>query len=161
VLAPYHAAARRAIGRTRAAPRLLRIVPLGMLAAMSSPHHLELAAGFARYRPVGRTTLVETVELIASVIAHCRENGIDRLLIDVTGLDGVAIPSMVDRFLMVEEWAREAAGKVAVAMVVRPEYMHPTKFGVQVAVDLGMTFDTHHTEAHAVQWLAQLSREAP
>jgi hypothetical protein len=128
---------------------------------MLPPDDLELTAAYARYRPVGHSTLVEIVGLIASVILHCRENGIERLLIDVTKMEGVAIPSLVDRFLMVEEWAQAAAGKVAIAMVVRPEYMHPTKFGVQVANDMGMTVDTHHTEAQAVHWLAQLTQGTP
>jgi hypothetical protein len=124
---------------------------------VSRHDNLEIGAGIARFRPAGPSTLVSAVELIASVIAHCRENGIARLLVDTTALEGIAIPSLVDRFLMIEEWAREADGRVAVAVVARPEYMHPTKFGVQVATDMGMVFDVYATEAEATRWLAEVT----
>src|SRR6187401_1824988 len=99
------------------------------------PGPVEIIDGIASARPRGRYSLVEAVALVSSAIAYCRDRGVTRLLIDGTAIDGVAIPSLVDRFLMVEEWAHQANGLVVVALVALPEYIHPEKFGVRVALD--------------------------
>ncbi len=116
--------------------------------------HLEVGEGICQFRPCGECSLVEAVDLITSAIAYCRDQSIDKLLVDVTGLVGVAIPSLVDRFLMVEEWAREGKGVVVVAMVARAEYIHPKKFGVKVAADFGLVLDVYTSETDAFRWLS-------
>ena len=68
--------------------------------------------GIGTYRPRGRRTLVEAVDLVSSAIAHCRERSVRLLLVDVTGLEELPIPSLLDRFLMVEDWAAQANGMV-------------------------------------------------
>ena len=77
----------------------------------------------------------------------------NRLLINVTGLTGVPIPSLVDRFLMVEEWAQEAKGMVLVVLVVNVEYIQPEKFGVKVAADFDLVADIYTSEQDAFNWL--------
>ena len=116
--------------------------------------HLEVGEGICQFRPCGECSLVHAVDLITSAIAYCRDQSIDKLLVDVTGLVGVAIPSLVDRFLMVEEWAREGKGVVVVAMVARAEYIHPKKFGVKVAADFGLVLDVYTSETDAFRWLS-------
>ena len=116
--------------------------------------HLEVGEGICQFRPCGECSLVDAVDLITSAIAYCRDQSIDKLLVDVTGLVGVAIPSLVDRFLMVEEWAREGKGVVVVAMVARAEYIHPKKFGVKVAADFGLVLDVYTSETDAIRWLS-------
>ena len=116
--------------------------------------HLEVGEGICQFRPCGECSLVDAVDLITSAIAYCRDQSIDKLLVDVTGLVGVAIPSLVDRFLMVEEWAREGKGVVVVAMVARAEYIHPKKFGVKVAADFGLVLDVYTSETDAFWWLS-------
>jgi hypothetical protein len=97
---------------------------------------------------------VEAVALITEAIACCRDQRIDKLLIVTTGLVGMSIPTLVDRFLMVEEWARQANGTVAAAMVASPEYIHPQKFGVRVAADFGLVADVFTSEQDALKWLS-------
>ncbi len=116
--------------------------------------HLEVGEGICQFRPCGECSLVDAVDFITSAIAYCRDQSIDKLLVDVTGLVGVAIPSLVDRFLMVEEWAREGKGVVVVAMVARAEYIHPKKFGVKVAADFGLVLDVYTSETDAIRWLS-------
>ena len=89
---------------------------------------LEFHNGLCTFRPRGSYCLVEAVDLVSNAIAHCREQGVSMLLVDATGLVDLSVPTLVDRFLMVEEWAHEAEGAVIVAMVVTPEYIHPRKF---------------------------------
>jgi len=116
--------------------------------------HLEVGEGICQFRPCGECSLVDAVDLITGAIAYCRDQSIDKVLVDVTGLAGVAIPSLVDRFLMVEEWAREGKGVVVVAMVARAEYIHPKKFGVKVAADFGLVLDVYTSETDAIRCLS-------
>ena len=91
---------------------------------------LEISDGLCTFRPKGKHSLAEAVALISAAISYCRDRGVQRLLVNVTGLTDVPVPTLVDRFLMVEDWAQAANGTVVVAMVASPEYIHPEKFGV-------------------------------
>ena len=121
---------------------------------MPAQQRVEVTEGICRFLLSGECSLVEAVELISRAIAHCRDQKADKLLIDAAGVIGVPIPSLVDRFLIAEEWAQEAEGMVVVALVVRAEYIHPEKFGVRVAADLGLILDVYTSEAEAMKWLA-------
>ena len=121
---------------------------------MKVTDHLEVRAGICEFRPRGESSLVDAVELITRAIAYCRDRHIDKLLVVTTGLSGVSIPTLVDRFLMVEEWARAANGMVVAALVASPEYIHPEKFGVRVAADFGFVADVFSSEADALRWLS-------
>jgi hypothetical protein len=116
---------------------------------------LEMHQGMCTYRPRGNYSLVEAVDLVSRAIAYCRDRGVDKLLIDVTGLVDLPIPTLVDRFLMVEDWAQEAKGMVAVAMVASPEYILPRKFGVKVASHFGLVCDVYTSEEDASKWLSE------
>jgi len=115
---------------------------------------LEIVDGICRVRPVGESTLVEAVDLISRVISYCRERKIAKLMVNGTGLVGIPIPNLVDRFLMAEEWAQKAQSMVIVVLVVHAEYIHPEKFGVKVARDLGLMLDVYTSEDEALKWLA-------
>ena len=67
---------------------------------------------------------MDAVDLISRAIAHCRDQGVSRLLIDASGLEDLPIPSLVDRFLMVEDWAQAAQSTVVVALVAHAQYIH-------------------------------------
>jgi hypothetical protein len=79
---------------------------------------------------------------------------VQKLLVVCGNMRNVSYPSLVDRFLMVEEWALAGQGEVAVALVVPARYIDPGKFGVKVARDLGLTLDVCDCEADALAWLA-------
>ena len=127
---------------------------------MQMPIPLEISNGLCTYRPRGEHSLAEAVSLVSSAISHCRERGVRNLLIDVTGLTGLPIPTLVDRFLMVEEWAEAAQGTVVVAMVAPSEYIHPEKFGVKVASDFGLICDVYTSEEDAFKWLQESAPHA-
>jgi hypothetical protein len=114
---------------------------------------VEVLESYCRFHPSGIVSLVEAVELVTRAIAFCREQKIPRLLIDVTSLAQFSIPTLVDRYLMVEEWAREARGVVIVAMVALPEHIHPEKFGVKAAADSGLRGNVFTSEREALEWL--------
>jgi hypothetical protein len=120
---------------------------------MHIPEHLEVAEGHCRFRLDGTISLVEAVELVTRAINFCRDQKVAKLLVDVTSLAQLNPPTVLDRFLMVEDWAREAKGKVIVAMVARLEHIHPEKFGVKLAADSGLRSDVFTSEHEALEWL--------
>ena len=121
---------------------------------MNMADYLEVKAGIGEFRPRGESSLVEAVDLIAKAIASCRDLRINKLLIVTTGFAGVSIPTLVDRFLMVEEWARESKGMVVAALVASSEYIHSQKFGVRVAEHFGLVADVFTSESDALTWLS-------
>jgi hypothetical protein len=116
---------------------------------------LDINDGLCEFRPQGEHSLTEAVALVSAAISYCRDRGVPKLLVNATGLTGVPVPTLVDRFLMVEEWAQMASGTVVVAMVVLPEYIHPQKFGVRVALEFGLICNVHITEDEALRWLRE------
>jgi hypothetical protein len=123
---------------------------------VSIPIVPDVSAGICRLRPRGPSSLVEAVDFIGDAVAYCRTRGFAKLMVDVRGLDGVSLPTLVDRFLAVEEWARAASGMVTVVLVTHAEYIHPEKFGVMVAADFGLTCDVYTSDADALAWLESI-----
>ncbi|HEX7273699.1 MAG TPA: hypothetical protein VF420_16265 [Casimicrobiaceae bacterium] len=115
---------------------------------------LEFLDGIAECRPRGECSLVEAVDMVKRAIASCRRSEIAKLLFDGTGLTGIPIPTLVDRFLAAEEWAEAAQGMVFVVLVIHTQYIHPEKFGVRVARQFGLTCDVYDSEADARKWLS-------
>jgi len=104
-------------------------------------------------------SLAAAAELVTVALAHARAHGIKELLVNATGLTGFPPPSLSERYFIVENWARVARGAVRVAMVLRPEYIDPNKFGVTVAFNRRLIADVFEVEGPALAWLA--SREPP
>jgi len=127
---------------------------------MQTVDSLEVHDGRCTFRPRGKYSLVEAVDLVSRAIAYCRDRGVKLLLVDATGLIDLPMPTLVDRFLMVEDWAQEAKGTVVVAMVASPEYIHPRKFGVKVALHFGLICDVYTSEEQASKWLLEYATRA-
>ena len=86
-------------------------------------------------------------------IACCRDRKIRKLWVDASGLTQLTLPTLVDRFLMVEDWAQAASEMVIVAMIWPPKSIHPQKFGIRVAADLGLRGDVFTSKDEATPWL--------
>jgi hypothetical protein len=114
----------------------------------------EVKDGIGVFRPVGEHSLVEIVDRVKDTIGRCRDQRLPGLLVTARGVYGVAMPTLIDRFLAIEEWAETAQGMLVVALVVHPQYIHPRKFGVKVAADFGLTADVFTSELNARAWLA-------
>jgi hypothetical protein len=109
--------------------------------------------GIRLFRPVGPFTLVSAVEAIRDAIDDCRALGARWLLANATGMTGISQPTLVDRFLAVEEWAETASGMVTVALVIHADKIHPQKFGITVAEHFGLVADVYADEDEAFAWL--------
>jgi hypothetical protein len=110
--------------------------------------------GLASFRPVGKYSLVSVVEAVNHAIAQCRELQVCRLLVVTHKVTGVSPPTMIDRFLAVEDWALAAKGEVVVGLAMTAKNISPQKFGVKVATSFGLTLDAFGTEAEALEWLS-------
>lgn len=118
-----------------------------------SPDHFEVVDGRGFFRPVGSMSLEAAAELITVALAHARVQGIKELLVNATGLTGFPSPTLSERYFIVENWARVVRGSVRVAMVLRPEYIDPQKFGVTVAFNRRLIADVFELEEPALAWL--------
>lgn len=127
---------------------------------MQPPEHFSIEQGIACYRPQGEVSLTEGVEFISDAIAYCREQGRSLLLINVLGLHGHAVPTLVDRYWMAQDWAQAADGDVIVCVVARAEHIDPQKYGVMVATDAGLTCNVYTDEARAFAWLDRIAHRA-
>lgn len=112
------------------------------------------ADGLASFRPLGKHSLVSIVEAVNHAIAECRELRVCRLLVVTHKVTGVSPPTMIDRFLAVEDWALAAKGEVVVGLAMTAKNISPQKFGVKVATSFGLTLDAFGTEAEALDWLS-------
>ena len=118
-----------------------------------SPDYFKVEAERAFFRPVGRVTLEEAVNLVDGVIAHTRTLSITRLMVNGVQLTGFPSPTLSERYFLVEKWARTANGAVRMSVVLRPGMIDPRKFGVTVAVNRRLVADVFVTEASALAWL--------
>jgi len=121
--------------------------------SMHVREEMTVADGLCKYSPQGRVSLVDGVAMITRTISHCRARKIAKLLMDVTELTGYPIPTLADRFWMVQDWAQAAQGELIVAVVCLPEFIHPGKFGVIAARDAGLKCDVFISPADAGVWL--------
>jgi len=121
---------------------------------MRVDEQLSVADGLCTFRPVGKATLVEGVELVSGAITYCRVRNINKLLVDLRELFGYPVPSLTDRYWMVQDWAEAAQGALVVAVVALPEYVDPNKFGVKAAADAGLKGDVFTSVAEAMAWLS-------
>jgi hypothetical protein len=104
-------------------------------------------------RARGHSTLVEVVDFVRRSIDYCRADRVGKLLVNVTDVAGVPMPSLVDRFLAAEEWAVAADGAVVVALVVDGAYIDPQRFGVKAAGHFGLRSEPFTREDDALEWL--------
>ena len=117
------------------------------------PRYFEFSRGYGVYAPLGEVSLTQAVDMVTGAIAYSRAQNIARLLVDVSRLTGFASPTLNDRYWMAQDWAAAAQESVVVAFVARAEHIHPNKFGIQVAIDAGMTADVFTTTGEALEWL--------
>lgn len=113
----------------------------------------EVIGEVARFRLSGEQVLEDSVRQIADAIVHTKELGLDKLLVDVTTIAGVAPPGVATRHWFMGEWARAGRGSVRVAMVTRPEFIEPDRFGVIAGMNAGFVSNVFETEQQALDWL--------
>src|SRR5258708_7533125 len=117
------------------------------------PKHFQVYEGYACYAPVGAVSLDMASNLVTSAIIFAREQKIRRLLIDATQLTGFHSPSVAERYWIVRKWAKESKNLVEAAVALQRYLIDPERFGVQVAINLGMRADVFESSSDALSWL--------
>jgi hypothetical protein len=119
------------------------------------PEHFKLLEGYARFDPVGNLSLQEAVQLVSQAIAYACEHRISKLLVNNTRLTGQYQPTVTNRYYIAREWASQSKGYVKVALVLRPQLIHPEKFGVAAAFNAGLPLNIFASETEALAWLLE------
>ena len=117
------------------------------------PEHFQLREGYASFDPAGVVSLEKAVALVTSALLFAREQSIRLLLVDGTRLTGFPSPSVADRYWIVRQWATDSQNRVEVAFALQRYLIDPDRFGIQVAVNLGMRADVFESRAEALAWL--------
>lgn len=125
---------------------------------MNTLPHFQIVDGRGYFRPTGSMSLREAVVLVEHAITSARDQGLKQLLIDATHVSGFSPPTIFEKYNFVTQWATAAAGKIHVAMVARPEWIDPQKFGVTVAVNRGFDGNVFVSEGEAIEWLDRKSK---
>jgi hypothetical protein len=120
---------------------------------MNQPERFSVGDSHAEYRPTGRMSLRQAVQLITEAITYARDHQLRNLLIDTTHLTGFPPPSLFDRYFFIKEWAGASRGAVRVVLVARPEMIDAGKFGVMVAANHGLIADVFVSDDEALRWL--------
>ena len=90
---------------------------------MQNLSHFEISGKRAFYRPVGKVSFEQAVDMVAEAMKAARAAGCVDMLANVCGLSGFASPTTVSRYAMAQRWAENSGTQLRVAMVVRPEHM--------------------------------------
>jgi len=114
---------------------------------------IEVIEDCAFYRPVGKVSLDEGVELADRAVVFAREHGIPKLLVNAKGLTGFPSPSLPERYFIIRKFVAIAQGKVQLAFVIPLEIMDPERFGIVVARNAGMNAEVFTNEPEALAWL--------
>jgi hypothetical protein len=114
---------------------------------------LDERARFALFTLSGPFAISPGVQLIAEAIAAATARDIRGLVVDIRGIEGVASPGVGARHEFARTWAAVAGPRLRVAMVSRPEFIDPEKFGMVAARNFGLIANIFETQAEAVYWL--------
>src|SRR5688572_12134447 len=116
---------------------------------MTKLANFEIVGQRGFYRPSGKVSFEQAVELVAESMRTARTLGLSSLLINTLGFTGVAPPSIFGRHQLALKWAENAGPALHVAMVARAELIDPQKIGVIMAQNRGASGDVFTTESAA------------
>jgi hypothetical protein len=120
---------------------------------MKVADNFQIEEGYASFRPVGKVSLEEGAAACVEAIRMAGEQGITRLLINLTKLTGLGPISTLDRFWLAKQCASAAKPGFKVAVVANPDMIDQQHFGVVVARNRGLQANVFATEGEAQVWL--------
>ena len=120
---------------------------------MNVADYFQIAEGYDSFRPVGKVSLEEFAAACVEAIRMAGEQGITRLLINVTGLTELGPITTLDRFWLAKQWASAAKPGLKLAVVANPDMIDQQHTGVMVARNQGLRANAFATEGEALTWL--------
>jgi hypothetical protein len=122
-------------------------------AVMNVAAYFQIDEGYDSFRPVGKASLEEGAAACVEAIRVAGEQGITRLLINLTGLTGLGPISTLDRFWLAEQCASAAKPGFKLAVVANPDMIDQQHIGVMVARNRGLQANVFAAEGEALVWL--------
>ena len=113
----------------------------------------EVCAGHALASLAGCVSLEQAADAVTRALVAARDRGIQRLLVDASQLTVFPSPTLADRYFIVRRWAAEAGKQVELSIVLQQHILDPDRFGIMVAVNLGMRADAFSSPSEALTWL--------
>jgi hypothetical protein len=126
---------------------------------LDDPELFSIECGRAFYQPKGSVSFDECVARVRAAIDEACRLGARDLLVDTTELTGFDSPTEFSRFVAALSWADTARGRLYLAVVARPEMIHPERIGVAVAASRDLVSNIFPTRAGAIAWLDTLTGE--
>ena len=120
---------------------------------MSGSVRFEMLGKVAALRLSGSMRLERAIQQVTAALEVARTQGLERVMIVISELEGFASPALGDRAYFSRAWAEAAGRAMHVAFVARPEMIDPEKFGVIFARNFGVSVDVFPSEAEALAWL--------
>jgi hypothetical protein len=120
---------------------------------MNKLSNFEIIGNRTFYRPTGKVSFEEAVDLVAESMTQARELDLRSLLVNTNGLTGLSPPTIFARHALAMKWAESAGSQLHVALVSRPELIDPQKIGVLMAQNRGVSGDVFTSEQAAISWL--------
>ena len=120
---------------------------------MAVADNFQIEEGYASFRPVGKVSFQEGAAACVEAIGLAGEQGILRLLINLTGLAGLGPISTLDRFWLAKRCASAAKPGFKLAVVANRDIIDQHHFGAMVARNRGLRADVFATEEEAHDWL--------
>jgi hypothetical protein len=115
----------------------------------------EVVGDIAWFCISGEQDFVDAVHRVTDAILRTKVRGVDKLLVDITGISGIAPPSVENRFWLMGEWAKAGWGAVRLALVTRPEFISEDRFGVAFGMNQGFISNLFETREQALDWLSR------
>jgi hypothetical protein len=118
---------------------------------MSLQLQMEQMPGYLAARFTGQGAADEIWRQFELIVEHCKRAECDKLLIDVTRLEGKS--SVIEKYFAANESLIFARYGIQVACVEKPERIDPRKFFVLVAQNRWVSIDVFTDFQSAEEWL--------
>lgn len=125
---------------------------------MADLPHFEKIGDRGFYRPEGRVSFEQAIEMGALAMKHAREHGCSDLVINVRALVGFDSPDVFGRYQLAVRWAESAGNRLRVAIVAPEHLFDPGKIAAVMAQNRGAMGNSFTLEADAIAWLDSSSR---
>jgi hypothetical protein len=120
---------------------------------MNVADYFQIDEGYDSFRPAGKVSFEEGAAGCVEAIRLAGEQGITRLLINLTGLTGLRQINTLDRFWLAKQCASAAKPGLKLAVVANPDMIDQQHIGVMAAGKGGLQANVFAAEREARAWL--------
>jgi hypothetical protein len=120
---------------------------------MIALEYFEVKSDCAYFRPVGKFSLNEMIDLISQAITLSCDQSATRLLIDGTRATGYEMPNLLGQYSIIERLVGDLKKPIKIAVVDRQERVAPERFIAGIGRDRGIWCNLFSSIPEAILWL--------